>query len=141
MEQANYIFSKTKGEIIFANNFDKYSYAIIAFLSVVYIVVDYPNSINGLIFTWIIVIPFLMLFASHFKKVAYKIAIDLKEKKIDFHMFRNRGVVVTKIEEIQKVQNRGYLTFFIKSGEKIIWKKGTDDDDLLQLLEKIANVV
>lgn len=140
MEQEKYIFSRTKNEVFFANYFDKCAYVIIALVSFIYIALGYPNSFKSVFYTLVFVIPFLILFATHFKKTAYKLVFDLRKKEVEFHMFRNGGIISNSLENIQKVQNGGYIKFCLKGGEKIVWKKRANEEDLLNFLEKVTKV-
>jgi hypothetical protein len=140
MEQDEYVCSRTKNEVYFANNFDKFAYIVIGFASAIYITLGYSNSLKVIFFVLIFVIPCLILFAFHFKKTAYKLVFDLKKGEVEFHMFRNGGVIVNKLESIQKVQISGYMTFYLGNGKKIIWKKRAKEEDLLDLLRKVTKV-
>lgn len=135
-----YTFSRTRGEVLFANYFDKYAIVILVAVSIVYAISDYPDSLKGVLFAVIVVIPFLILFASHFSKTAYKLIFDLTNRKVEFYMFRNKGVIVKNISDIEKVYNSGYLTFYLKEGDKILWKKREHEEELLRLLKKITYV-
>jgi len=139
-QKEKYTFSRTRGEILFANYFDKYAFIVLIVVAIIYAISNYPDSLKGTFFTVIVVIPFLMLFSSHFSKSAHKLIIDLINEQVEFHMFRNKGVVIVTINDIEKVHNGGYITFYLKGGNKIIWKKREHENELLNLLEKIATV-
>jgi hypothetical protein len=140
MERAKYIFSRTKNEVLFANNFDKFGFVAIALALVIYILFVDSNSLNIIFITLILVTPCLIMFVTHFKKAAYKLVFDLKEGKVEFSMFRKGGVVVRELKSIQKVQDGGYITFYLEGGKKIIWKKRANEEELLNLLNKVTIV-
>lgn len=140
MERGKYIFSRTKGEVVFVNHFDRYAYIIIAIISSAYLLTGYPNSIKGILLILVLVVPFLILFVYHFEKVAYKLVFDLHEGNVEFHMFRNKGVAIKKIDDIKKVYNGGYITFVLQGDEKIIWKKRSSEEELINLLKRITIV-
>ena len=140
MERVKYIFSRTKNEVLFANNFDKFGFAAIALALFLYILIVNSNSLKIVFITLILVTPCLIMFASHFKKTAYKLVFDLKEDKVEFYMFRKGGIVVCELKSIQKVQDGGYITFYLEGGKKIIWKKRANEEDLLKLIKKLTKV-
>lgn len=111
-ETQKYIFSSTKSEVIFVNIFDKFAFAIIIAISSICIVIDFSISIKAIFFILILVVPFIVLFNSHFKK----------------------------IKDIEKVENRGYITFHFNGGDRILWKKRQNEDELISLLKRITVV-
>ena len=136
-----YIFSRTRGEILFANYFDKYAFVVLIVVTLIYAISNYPDSLKGAFFTVIVVLPFLILFSAHFSKAAHTLIIDLINEKVEFHMFRGKGVIIKNIRDIEKVHNGGYITFYFKEGNKILWKKRDDEEKLVNLLENITVVV
>jgi hypothetical protein len=135
-----YTFSRSRGEILFANNFDKCAYVVLIVAAIIYAFSNYPDSLKGAFFYIIVVIPFLMLFSSHFNNAAHKLIIDTVNAKVEFHMYRGKGIISKNNIDIEKVRNGGYITFYFKEGNKILWKKRDDEEVLLNLLEKVTVV-
>lgn len=135
-----YIFSRTRGEILFANYFDKYAFVILVVVAFIYAILNYPDSLKGAFFAVIVVVPFLILFSLHFKKAAYKLIIDLIDEKVEFYMFKGKGIIKKNIRDIEKVHSGGYLIFYFKGGDKILWKKRDNEEKLINILKKITTV-
>ena len=140
MRYKKFLFSRTKSEVIFVNFFDKFAFATIIVTSSICIFIDFTISIKTIIFILVLVVPFIVLFNSYFKRIAYKLVFDIKKGTIELYMFRNMGVTIKKIKEIEKVENRGYITFYFKGGDKILWKKRPHEEELINLLKRITVV-
>jgi len=120
MEQLKYTFSRTINEVNFVNNFEIYSLILIVFTSILSFLFYNSVSSIGIFIALLFVILFLFLFASHFKNAAYKIVIDIFNNEINFFMFRSAGHHTYSLSEIDKIENSGYLIFFLKNSKKII---------------------
>jgi hypothetical protein len=137
-ENREYTFCRNRSELLFVNYFDKVSISVLAVMTMIFVLFGPRYAVRGSIFGIIVIIPFLMLFVNHHGKFAHKITVDRRSGEISFHMFRNRGVILRNITDIEKVHDGSYLTFFLKEGKKVMWNK--QSDELVDFLRNVTKV-
>jgi hypothetical protein len=137
-ENREYTFCRSRSELFFVNYFDKVSIAVLAVMTIIFLLIGPRYAVRGSLFGIIIIIPFLILFVNHHGKFAHKITVDRLSGEISFHMFRNRGVILSNIKDIEKVHDGSYITFFLKEGNKVLWNK--QSDELVNFLRNVTVV-
>jgi len=130
------LFSKPSAEQTFVNKFDKVSLLILAAMIVICALIGSFDWFKGSIITFLIVFPFILIFIHHFNKFAHKISFDLDTREVNFHMFRNKGVITAKIDDIENVKDKPQTIFSLKDGRTIQWNK--ESGELVRLLKELG---
>jgi len=139
MNQTNkkeYYFEKSRGEVKVLNNFDKVVMIIlILIIGWFYFWGDW-HSFKVTIVGLLIVLPFMLIFQTHFMNFAHKISLHLDTWGIRFYLLRNKGIITAKISDIDNVENKSLMIFSLKDGRKVKWDR--ESGELVRLLKELG---
>jgi hypothetical protein len=133
------VFSRPKSEKYFIDYADKLGLLVI-------IVLYMAGMINGIAFQnargWFGTLPFILLiiflYNPVFRRFAFRISIDPERDEYTFTMFRKKGSLSVKGQDIKKIYVNFFITFFFEN-HKVLYT-GVDDNQLLRILKSKKNI-